>query len=171
MKTFFLVLALFCLFTNKHFYPTKNIEDTAIEVSLSFGNFVKESPKVSFVSVIQNPIITKKFGKTTEDENFYTGINVSSFTSFDVLCVADGSIIDKGYDAFFGNYIKILHENGYQSFYANLLEINDVNHVAQGDIIGKIGNNSNILSSHIYLEITLNDEHIDPLSVIDFYEN
>lgn len=171
MKIFLCVILIMvsCFCVNNNFFYTENLEDTAIKVSLSFANLKKDNNTVDFISPVENPIIVRKFGK--EDLDFHIGADIASITHINVFSVADGEVVETGYDDYYGNYIKILHKSGYQSFYAHLAKVFEKEQVLKGDIIGEIGNTGDTLSYHLHLEITLDDENINPQEVINFYEN
>lgn len=145
-------------------------EQTAIKVGLSYADI-----KTDFKSPIESPIVTSPFGQrtnpVTNKDSFHYGIDLDTFSSQDVKSIADGKIVLIDYDEINGNYVLISHENGYESVYAHLAEIFvTTGYIKQGETIGTIGNTGLSTGSHLHLEILQNGEHIDPKSVINFYE-
>lgn len=76
----------------------------------------------------------------------------------DVFALYDGTVESVGYDNVNGNYIYLLHKNGYRSFYNHLEKI----YVKVGDSItnepiGKIGNTGNVTAGN-HVGVALFDE-------------
>lgn len=166
------------LFTsNEHLIPdSKTIEDTAIAVSLSLADFSQVDEQTQpFLCPILTPIVTSNFGSRTHpltfDDGFHTGIDLATLDNPLVFATLDGVITDTGFDDIYGNYVRISHENGYESFYGHLSEVFENVEVLQGDIIGIIGETGLATGEHLHFEISQNGELLDPSTVIDFYEN
>lgn len=140
------------------------LEDTAINVSLSFANIQKQNLYPKFLAPVDKPIVLKDFG--FKNGEFCTGVYLSSFLNCNVYSIADGEVLEIGFNEQYGNFIKISHGDGYQSFYANLYEIYNLDKVSNGEIIGVLDNTSKLL-----FEVTFDDELINPNLVVDFYEN
>lgn len=146
-------------------------EQTAVKVGLSFADIT-----TSFKSPIENPVITSPYGQrinpVTQVSSFHCGIDLDTFSSQNVTSIADGQITLIDYDEINGNYVLISHSNGYESVYAHLDEITITSgDIKQGELIGTIGNTGMSTGTHLHLEIHKNGQHIDPQSVINFYEN
>ncbi|MFI3226375.1 MAG: M23 family metallopeptidase [Clostridia bacterium] len=162
---------------NIHLIPdTKTIEDTAISVSLSFADFPKiEDVNQEFLCPISNPIVTSVFGSRTHpltfEDDFHTGIDLATLDNPLVFSTLDGVVTDIGFDEIYGNYVRILHADGYESFYGHMSEIYATDDVLQGDVIGLIGDTGMATGEHLHFEISQNGELLDPSTVIDFYEN
>lgn len=157
------------------FGTASDIENTAINVSLSFKPVPDVLEELIFSTPVDNPVVTSKYGSrinpVTLKDGFHSGIDIDSFSSQNVYSVFDGVVIDYGFDDIYGNFIKIDHQNGYVSFYAHLLEFSFDDFVLQGEKIGIIGDTGQTTGSHLHFEIYKDGKLLDPCSVIDFYEN
>lgn len=158
------------------FGEPKNIEDTAITVGLSFANFPKEQiDNPDFICPISSPIVTSSFGSRVDpitfDDDFHNGIDLATFGEQTVFSIADGVVVDYGYSNSYGNYIKIQHKDGYSSLYAHLSEIYEKTDVLQGDAIGVIGDTGFATGVHLHFELMLDDQFLDPSTLVNFYEN
>lgn len=68
----------------------------------------------------------------------------------------------------FGNYVEIMHQEGYTSLYAHLNHINvqKGQKITSGHIIGGAGCTGSCTGTHLHFEITKKGNNIDPLSLI-----
>lgn len=102
------------------------------------------------------------------DDTYYqnTGIDFINNDPFDVVSIADGTVISVTEDESIGKKIEIKHDNGLISTYQSLSEVtvkkNDV--VSQGQVIGKSGTNEldKELGNHLHLEIYENGQSVNP---------
>ena len=66
----------------------------------------------------------------------------------------------------YGNYVKIDHDNGYETLYAhclcNSIPLNVGDYVYQGQIIGQVGITGLTSGAHLHFELIYNGEKIDP---------
>lgn len=72
--------------------------------------------------------------------------------------------------ATYGNYVKILHDNGYYTLYAHLnsVKVNKNAHVKRGDILGTMGNSGNANGTHLHFEVRdFNDKRINPTKYLE----
>ncbi len=86
-----------------------------------------------------------------------------------ILATADGTVTEVAYsDKGYGNYIRIDHEQGYQSFYAHLTEIlvKAGDKVSMGDKIGLGGDSGRIVKPHLQFSILKDGQYIDPMPLI-----
>lgn len=126
----------------------------------------QQETSYDFIWPEENGTIGATFGSY---EN-HVGLDIQSGEGTDVLAAADGTVVDSGYDEQGnGNYITLEHEDGYQTVYAHLqaipdLEIGDT--VSQGDVIAKEGATGNVTESLLHFEVIENGENIDPQTVL-----
>lgn len=96
---------------------------------------------VTYIYPLANPTISCGWGCFEGHEG--VDITDKNNKSADVMAVADGVVEKIGFDAEFGAYITIKHDNGIQSLYAAIdikLKIGDK--VKQGNIIGNLTKNA-----------------------------
>ena len=124
--------------------------------------------------------VTQWYGYT-EYQTPHTGIDFGAYKE-NVLAVADGEVISKGWDNYYGeclsggNYIKVRQSNGMYVIYFHLEEIyvNTGDQVKEGTIIAKSGNsgawNCQKLGYHLHFETRLNSSsssHSNPVRYIN----
>jgi murein DD-endopeptidase MepM/ murein hydrolase activator NlpD len=101
----------------------------------------------------------------------HKGIDIAGTYGSDV-CAADGgtATFAQYWDGSgYGKIIMIEHDNGDVTYYAHLSEIlvSAGDKVAQGDVIGKMGNTGNVSGTHLHFEVRPNGgEPVDPLAYL-----
>lgn len=117
-------------------------------------------------------IITSKFGNRRDPISrrisFHKGIDIANSTGTSIHAAGSGIVTFSGWSGTYGRVIVISHGFGYKSVYAhnskNLVEVGD--HVAKGDIIGKLGSSGKSTGPHTHFEIHFEGVQIDPLTVL-----
>jgi len=117
--------------------------------------------------------LTSRFGYRSDPftgvRSFHTGIDLASPAGTPVKATLDGKIAVTGYSPVYGNYVIITHEAGYQSLYGHLstIAVKRGQGVAQGAVIGKVGNTGYSTGSHLHFSVYRNGKMIDPFSVLN----
>jgi murein DD-endopeptidase MepM/ murein hydrolase activator NlpD len=111
------------------------------------------------------------FGYRIDQRNrtmWHQGVDWQAPTGTPVITTGDGIIEYVGQFGRFGNGIRILHSDGYETFYAHLAGfahgINVGVQVRQGQIIGYVGSTGVSSRPHLHYEVRLHDLPVDPLS-------
>lgn len=100
----------------------------------------------------------------------HTGIDISTYRSGDpILAAADGKIINASYTPDLGNSVTIQHSHGFITRYGHLRSIRVKNgqQVAQGQVIGSLGNTGKSTGPHLHYEVHLGTSIIDPLRFLN----
>lgn len=159
-------------------YVTNTIFDDSIPV-------VADTAKIIRPYVDSNIKIYKKFYNHSDSEesqkeaiisyeNTYlqsSGVCYSNQTSFDVVAIMDGTVIDVKDDKLLGKVIEIRHSNDVISIYQGLSEVSvekDMR-VKSGDMIGKSGT-SNLFKDAkniLYFEFVVNGTTVNPEEYYD----
>lgn len=129
------------------------------------GNIIKEYAKDKLV-----------YSKTLDMWKTHTGIDIKAELGTDVKVVSNGTVMDIAKSNFYGNTVKVEHENGYISVYCNLddkLSVNVGDSLKKGDVIGKIGVTSYgeiADESHLHFEMLKDNETVDPTQLLKILE-
>ena len=91
-----------------------------------------------------------------------------------VYATADGIILEAGFDTKNGYYVKINHNDGYQSIYMHMTHyiVKKGDHVAAGQIIGYVGSTGGSTGPHLHFGISKYNSkkgtwsYVDPLDYI-----
>jgi murein DD-endopeptidase MepM/ murein hydrolase activator NlpD len=98
----------------------------------------------------------------------HLGVDWQAPAGTTVITTGDGIIEYVGQVAGFGNSIRILHSDGYETFYAHLAGfaagIKAGVQVRQGQIIGYVGSTGVCSRPHLHYEVRLRNLPVDPLS-------
>lgn len=100
---------------------------------------------------------------------FHQGIDIARPSNYNIKAADNGVVTFTGWDGSYGNKIVINHNNGYETVYAHLSEI-DVSVgqvVPQGYVIGIMGTTGNSTGIHLHFEVHENGTYINPLSVLN----
>ena len=92
--------------------------------------------------------------------------NIIAHTAGTVVLLAAGKKNDPNATgtASYGNYVKLDHGNGYATLYAHLesVAVKKGQRVAQGQVIGRMGNTGRSFGAHLHFEVRKDNERIDP---------
>lgn len=125
--------------------------------------------------------ITLKFGKTTLNGSQYnhTGIDlVKSYNQLDtVIAVQKGKVIGVRKDIrgflnnSYGNYVKLQHDDGYETLYCHLaygrINVNVGDIVEEGQELGYMGATGMAYGAHLHFEVRKNGTPINPKPFLD----
>lgn len=112
--------------------------------------------------------ITSSYGKREHpksgEEEFHSGIDISTRPGTPVKATADGIVSFSGWNGGSGNLVVLEHGFGYSTFYAhNKMNIVKVGQkVRRGDIIGYIGSTGNTTGPHVHYEIWKDGSSVNP---------
>lgn len=116
--------------------------------------------------------ISSRFGNRrdpfTKRIRFHGGLDIATLHGAPIQATAKGVIVKSARNNFYGHYIKIDHENGYETLYGHmskrLVEVGDI--VERGSVIGKVGSTGRSTSSHIHYEVYESGRRINPINYI-----
>lgn len=117
------------------------------------------------------------FGRITSDfgvrkNKFHYGIDIDLETGDKVDAAFDGKVRIAKRSATYGNVIVIRHNNGLETYYAHLSQINVKvgDEVYAGQAIGLGGNTGRSYGSHLHFEVRYLGNPINPNDIISFDE-
>lgn len=156
-------------------------------ISLTFGGYypnfgippIKKSQVLAKVPEEKGEIISVSFSKplilphpgylSTRFSLFHPGIDIATGLGMPIRPITNGEIAEAGFNIFgLGNYVSVLHENGFKSKYAHMgkvfVKLGDK--VSSEDILGEVGLTGRTSGPHTHLEITLNGNFVDPQKLL-----
>jgi murein DD-endopeptidase MepM/ murein hydrolase activator NlpD len=83
--------------------------------------------------------------------------------------VADGVVIERGFDGRGGNYVKVRHADGYVSEYMHFAgppKVQKGQKVGLSTVLGEMGQTGSATGVHLHLEVLKNGRQVDPLTVL-----
>ncbi len=111
--------------------------------------------------------VGKKIHPFYKTMNDHTGIDLLPGIGAEVIATADGKVhkvIKSDRDR--GNQIRIIHEGGFETYYAHLGEIfvREGQVVKRGVVIARVGNSGLSFAPHLHYEVIFNGEVMDPVN-------
>ena len=97
----------------------------------------------------------------------HKGVDYAANTGTPVYAAGDGEIVKLYVSKSYGNYIRIKHDNGFETAYAHMQAfaegLDEGSTVSRGQQIGAVGNTGRSTAAHLHFELKYNGNFIDPL--------
>lgn len=134
---------------------------------------------VNGLIVKRHDLQTAVYSVTMNDYRVHRGVDIECQLGDEVVACAYGTVLSIGRDPFMGYCLAIDHGDGLVSYYRNLAEtladgITEGSTVHAGQVIGAVGESAIIEIAdepHLHLELELNGEPIDPMSILNYSES
>lgn len=99
---------------------------------------------------------------------FHLGNDLAAAQGTDVVAAADGVVRYAGVHSSYGNYLRILHENGDETLYAHLqyLFVHTGQIVFAGECLGTVGRTGNATGPHLHFELLHKGIRYDPTEAL-----
>lgn len=117
---------------------------------------------------LDNSVLTSDFGDRVSPitglNHQHKGIDLAAPEGTNVYACKSGKVAIASYDATYGNYIILDHENKTQSVYAHLsaMLVTTGEEISRGTVIGKVGSTGASTGPHLHFEIRVNGAAQDP---------
>lgn len=135
-------------------------------------NLVKE--RISIGSLLENySRISSDFGYRIDPINhqkrFHNGIDIAAKEGTPITAPVDGVIIESGFNGGYGNYLKLICNNGFEWRFAHLknIEVESGYKINRGDKLGSVGMTGRATGPHLHLEIREQGIPFDPLAILN----
>lgn len=124
-------------------------------------------------SPVEGAELTSKFGLRRHPILKYTrmhrGIDFAAHKGTPVYAAGTGTIAEAKRNGSYGNYIRIHHNERYQTAYGHLLRyakgIRSGGRVRQGQVIGYVGSTGRSTGPHLHFEVFRDNAQIDPATL------
>lgn len=145
------------------------------EGSIKYIDLSSKTKKIEpmFVDPINgNPRISSKYGNRKDPISgslkFHRGVDFAAQQGTPIRATRDGYIKYLGLNGGYGKFIKIAHDNNYETAYAHLSNYNSTlkvgSRVSKGQIIGYVGSTGKSTGPHLHYEIIHKSVHVDPIA-------
>ena len=154
----------------KKFYrfqsPDDGIVDYYDETGKSAKKFLVRKPVMAGImrsgfGIRRHPIL----GYT----KMHTGVDWAAPVGTPIYASGNGTVEKEGWESGYGRYIRIRHNNGYETAYGHMSAfargIGEGKRVRQGQVIGFIGSTGLSTGSHLHYEILVNGRFVDPMRI------
>ena len=122
------------------------------------------------VTAFQWPIegaVASGFGR--RHTGWHAGIDIQADMGAPIRAAAGGTVIESGWERYYGRVIKIQHNGGFTSIYAhnlgNLVDVGD--EVQVGTVIATVGRTGHASANHLHFEIRQEGAAYNPLHLLE----
>lgn len=103
-----------------------------------------------------------------KDKRLHRGVDYAAPKGTPVYATEDGIVVMAGWRGNYGKLVTIKHAENVETFYAHLSGIapgvRTGAGVKKGDVIGYVGKTGLATGNHLYYEVAINEERVDPLA-------
>jgi murein DD-endopeptidase MepM/ murein hydrolase activator NlpD len=154
----------------KKFYRFQSPDDGAVdyydETGKSAKKFLVRKPVLAGImrsgfGLRRHPIL----GYT----KMHTGVDWAAPSGTAIYASGNGVVEKAGLESGYGKYIRIRHNNGYETAYGHMTAfargVDEGTRVRQGQVIGFVGSTGLSTGSHLHYEILVNGRFVDPMRI------
>ena len=154
----------------KEFGVVKKIAETeALSAMAAEETFLSASEMFSEYALPVSGTVTSGFGYRndpfgSEEAQMHSGIDIAAQTGTEIYAFCSGTVTACKYSEIGGNYIQILHDNGFYSYYGHLSEllVSEGETVSTGQLIALSGQTGKVTGPHLHFQLTYNGRAVDP---------
>ncbi len=140
-------------------------------------DYYDESGRSNRKFLLRKPIaegdITSPFGMRFHPilgfTRMHTGVDWGAPIGTPIFSAGNGVVIKAGWESGYGRRVEIQHANGYVTTYNHMSNfgrgVAEGAHVAQGQIIGYLGQSGLATGPHLHYEIIINGNFVDPMAI------
>jgi murein DD-endopeptidase MepM/ murein hydrolase activator NlpD len=146
--------------------PDDGVVDYYDETGKSAKKFLVRKP-------VNNAIMRSGFGSRRHPilgyVKMHTGVDWATAYGTPIFASGNGVVETAGWEGGYGNYVKLKHNNGYETAYGHMsafakgLEVGK--RVRQGQVIGFVGSTGQSTGAHVHYEILVNGRFVDPMRI------
>jgi murein DD-endopeptidase MepM/ murein hydrolase activator NlpD len=154
----------------KKYYRFQTPDDAVVDYYDETG---KSAKKFLVRKPVNNAIMRSGFGSRRHPilgfTRMHTGVDWATAYGTPIFAAGNGTIEKIGTEGGYGKYIRIKHNNGYETAYGHMsafakgMEIGKK--VRQGQVIAFVGSTGASTGPHVHYEILVNGRFVDPLRV------
>lgn len=112
--------------------------------------------------------ISSRYGErvnpATGEKIRHNGVDIAAPEGTEIVCAADGTVTDVGYDAEMGYYVAVEKDN-IKLVYSHLMQAAPCaagEQVSRGQVIGNVGNTGKSTGAHLHFEVMIDGKYYDP---------
>lgn len=106
---------------------------------------------------------------STRFSSYHPGIDLATGLGMPIHPIAEGTVVEANFSFWgYGNYVIVSHLDGYKSLYGHMAKIyvKQDQKVDQNSILGLVGLTGRTSGPHTHLEVTYNEQYLDPLTIL-----
>jgi murein DD-endopeptidase MepM/ murein hydrolase activator NlpD len=154
----------------KRYYRFQTPDDAVVDYYDETG---KSAKKFLVRKPVNNAIMRSGFGSRRHPilgyVKMHTGVDWATAYGTPIFASGNGVVEVAGWEGGYGKYVKLKHNNGYETAYGHMsafakgLEVGK--RVRQGQVIGFVGSTGQSTGAHVHYEILVNGRFVDPMRI------
>ena len=154
----------------KKYYKFQTPDDSVVDFYDETG---KSAKKFLVRKPVNNAIMRSGFGGRRHPilgyVKMHTGVDWATAYGTPIFASGNGVVEVAGLEGGYGKYVKLKHNNGYETAYGHMsafakgLEVGK--RVRQGQVIGFVGSTGMSTGAHVHYEILVNGRFVDPMRI------
>ena len=154
----------------KKYYRFQTPDDAIVDYYDESG---KSAKKFLVRKPVNNAIMRSGFGSRRHPilgyVKMHTGVDWATPYGTPIFASGNGVVETVGWEGGYGKYVKVKHNNGYETAYGHMsayakgLEVGK--RVRQGQVIGFVGSTGQSTGAHVHYEILVNGRFVDPMRI------
>jgi murein DD-endopeptidase MepM/ murein hydrolase activator NlpD len=154
----------------KRYYRFQTPDDAVVDYYDETG---KSAKKFLVRKPVNNAIMRSGFGSRRHPilgyVKMHTGVDWATPYGTPIFASGNGVVEVAGWEGGYGKYVKLKHNNGYETAYGHMsafakgLEVGK--RVRQGQVIGFVGSTGQSTGAHVHYEILVNGRFVDPMRI------
>jgi murein DD-endopeptidase MepM/ murein hydrolase activator NlpD len=118
---------------------------------------------------ISSTFSARRFHPILRRSRPHLGVDFAAPRGTPVHAVADGKVLDAGWEGGFGRTVRIEHSDGYRTTYGHLSRIGgslrEGRGVRRGQVIGYVGSTGLSTGNHLHYGVERDGQYVDPLAL------
>jgi murein DD-endopeptidase MepM/ murein hydrolase activator NlpD len=154
----------------KKYYRFQTPDDSVVDYYDETG---KSAKKFLVRKPVNDAIMRSGFGSRRHPilgyVKMHTGVDWATAYGTPIFASGNGVVEVAGLEGGYGKYVKLKHNNGYETAYGHMsafakgLEVGK--RVRQGQVIGFVGSTGQSTGPHVHYEILVNGRFVDPMRI------
>ena len=137
------------------------------EQGRSVRRFFLRSP-LKFEPRITSHFSNRRMHPVLHTARAHRGVDYAAPQGAEVVAIAAGTVVSASYDNANGRMVRLRHPSGYESYYLHLSAfargIRAGVHVAQGEVVGRVGATGLATGPHLHYGLKRNGVYVNPLT-------
>ncbi len=154
----------------KKYYRFQTPDDATVDFYDETG---KSAKKFLVRKPVNNAIMRSGFGGRRHPilgyVKMHTGVDWATPYGTPIFASGNGVVEKVGWEGGYGKYVRIKHNNGYETAYGHLSAyakgLEPGKRVRQGQVIGFVGSTGMSTGAHVHYEILVNGRFVDPIRI------
>jgi murein DD-endopeptidase MepM/ murein hydrolase activator NlpD len=138
------------------------------EQGRSLKRFFLKSP-LKFEPRVTSRFSMRRFHPVDKVYRAHLGVDYGAPTGSSVVAVAAGTVVSAGHAGAGGNQVRLKHAGGFETYYLHLSAfgpgVRAGAHVAQGQLVGRVGSTGSATGPHLDYRLKRNGVFVNPVSV------